>query len=123
MKWIKHFTENPFFMSEDDMYYILDRHGTAGTHAFYRLIEILAKNFNPESPDIFVENKGLIFSKIFPKVCHKTGKKILECFQNTGLIKYKIIGKEIIFKTNIIKDLADEYTQRILNKKNKKNRE
>ena len=103
------------------MYYALDRHGYAGMYAFMCLLEIMCENFDPDNPDFFLFSKRYVFSNLFPKISHKTGKKILDFFQDLGKYKYKIRGKEIIFECSIIKDLADEYTKKYLRNKKKEN--
>lgn len=111
MKWFKHHND---LLSRSDSQILLDKFGTKGPYAWIRLLEILAKHLNPETPDTFVESKRYIFNEIFPKCCHKTGKKIFDFFQNVGWLKYKIYGKEIILECPVIMELADEYTQKIL---------
>ena len=114
MKWFKHHND---LLSRSDSQILLDKFGTKGPFAWVRLLEILAKHLNPETPDTFVESKRHIFNEIFPTCCHKTGKKILDFFQYMGWLKYKIYGKEILLECPVIKELADEYTQKILKEK------
>ena len=102
------------------MQYALDRHGYAGIYAFMRLLEIMCENFNPENPTFFLFSKRYVFSNLFPRTSHKTGKKILSFFQDLDKYKYKIRGKEIIFNCSIIKELADKYTKKLMREKKKK---
>ena len=114
MKWFKHHND---LLSRPDSQILLDKFGTKGPYAWIRLLEILAKHLDPETPDTFVESKRHIFNEIFPKCCHKTGKKILDFFQYADWLKYEIYGKEILLECPVIKELADEYTQKILKEK------
>ena len=118
MRWFKHYND---LLSRSDSQILLDKFGTKGPYAWMRLLEIFAKHLNPEAPDTFVESKRQIFNEIFPKCCHKTGKTILDFFQSVGWLKYRILGREIIFECPVIKELADEYTQRILKQKRDEN--
>lgn len=111
MKWFKHYTN---LLDSDDAQSILDRHGYAGIYAYMKMLERFASRFEPDTPGLFLENKRALFSTLFPICCHKTGKKILEFFQELKIINYKIKNKEIIVKCYIIEDLADEYTQKCL---------
>ena len=117
MKWFKHFND---LLESPEMQMCLDKHGYAGPYAFIRLLEMLSKHLNIDDPGTFVESKRDVFSNLFPKSCPKTGKKILDFFQNVGWIKFEIYGKEIIFNCDIIKELADEFTKRCLAEKAKK---
>lgn len=114
MLWFKHFND---MLSEQQAQILLDTFGTKGPYAWIRLLEIFTKNFEVDNPGIFLEPKRNIFEQIFPKCCPKTGKKILDFFQNVGWIEYKIEGKQIWFKCDFIKELADEYTQKTLKEK------
>jgi len=116
MKWFKHFND---FLDSQKMQNLLDKHGYAGIYSYIRLLEIFANHFNPEDPENFIESKRDLFSKIFPKTSHKTGKKILEYFQNMNFLQYKYIGKEILFNCSIIKNLADKYTKEIMRENEK----
>jgi len=57
---------------------------------------------------------------LFPTCCQRTGKNILDYFQSLGFIKYKLVNKEVLIKCKQMKELADEYTQKCLQKKAKK---
>lgn len=117
MKWFKHYNE---LLGSPYMQILLDKHGYAGSYAYMRLLEILAKNLNVETPETFVLSKRDVFSSLFPKTSPKTGKKILDYFRSIGWMKYKIYGKEIIITCNVIKELADEYTRKTLAEMDKK---
>lgn len=114
MKWFKHHND---LLSKSEMQILLDKHGTNGPYAFMRLLEIFAEHFDVDNPGSFLESKRKIFKEIFPTCCPKTGKKILEFFQAVGWLKFKIYNKEILFECEMIKDLADEYTQKTLKKR------
>ena len=117
MKWFKHPNN---LLAKSDAQICLDKFGTKGPYAWVRLLEVLSDHLDPEKPETFVESKRKIFSEIFPTCCSKTGKNILDFFQAMGWIKYRIYGKEILFNCNIIKELADEYTQKILKEREEK---
>ncbi|MBA7496227.1 hypothetical protein ES702_06826 [subsurface metagenome] len=114
MKWFQHDNN---LLDQNKMQHLFDRHGYAGIYAYIRLLEIFADHFNPEMPDIFVESRRDIITKLFPRTSQKTAKKILKTFQDLKFFSYKIHGKEIIFNCNIIKNLADRYTKEIMRKK------
>jgi len=100
-KWFRHTTD---FFDSREIQYILDYCGHAGVFAYVRLLEIFASHFNPESPEIFEESRRYIFSEIFPRITHKTGKKILENLQRLKLLSYKIENKRIIFNCSFFKE-------------------
>lgn len=117
MKWFKHPSD---LLSRSDSQICFDRFGCMGPYAWIRLLEILADHLDPEKPDTFIESKRYIWNNCFPNCYFKKGIKMLDFFQSMGWIKYKIYGDEIIFNCNIIKELADEYTQKILKEKKDK---
>jgi len=117
MKWFKHYSN---MLSKSEMQILLDKHGTAGIYAWIRLLEVLAENFDVEAPGMFITSKRKIYTEIFPTLCQRTGKKILDFFQNTTSFSYKIYGKEIVINCPELRELADEYTQKILKEKAEK---
>lgn len=118
MKWFQHHND---MLSKSHAQILLDTFGTKGPYAWVRLMEIFTEDFDVDNPGIFLESKRKIFNEIFPTCCQKTGKKILDFFQSVGWIKYKIEGKEIWFKCDIIRELADEYTQKVLKQRRNEN--
>ena len=116
MLWFKHYNN---LLSDSRVQIAMDKFGEKAPYAFMRLMEMMAEQFNPETPTFFLFSTRQLFTAIFPKCCRNTGKKILEFFQDMGFFKYKILYREIHFNCNLIKDLADEYTQKVLAKKNK----
>jgi hypothetical protein len=115
MRWFKHDAE---FLSSSDNQIILDKHGTRGTDALIRLMEYAAKHFDVDkNPGVYVESQRQFFSTIFPTSCRKTSKKILKTFQNFDIGEFEFRGKEIIFTVKKIIELADEYTLKILKKR------
>ncbi len=117
MKWFKHHTD---LLARSDAQICFDRFGPIGPYAWMRLLETLAEHLDPEEPATFIESKRDIQTKCFPNCYNKKVIKILDFFQDMGWIKYKIYGDEILFNCNIIKELADEYTQKVLVEKEKK---
>ena len=117
MRWFKHYNE---LLGSPYMQILLDKHGYAGSYAYMRLLEILAKNLNVETPETFVFSRRYLFSNMFPKTSDKTGKKILDYLQGMNKLKYKYYGKEIIITCDEIKELADEYTRKTLAEMDKK---
>lgn len=115
MKWFRHDAE---LLDGPEMQIILDKHGTRGTDAYMRLLEYAAKHFDVDNnPGVYVESTRQFFSKIFPTSCQKTSKKILKTFQNFDIGEFEFRGKEIIFTVKKIIELADEYTLKILKKR------
>lgn len=106
MKWFKHYNN---MLSKPYMEMLLDKHGTAGTHAWMRLLEILARDFDPKAPGIYEASKRKILSDIFPCVGNKTGIKILDFFQLMTDFSYEIEGKIIRINCPEIRRLAADY--------------
>ena len=117
MKWFKHDVD---FLSSPQAQILIDRHGPAGGLALVRLYEILAKEFNVDEPGKYLFSRRKIFDVIFPSLCPKTGNKIFEYFRTGGWIEYKILGKEMTINCKEMKKLADEYTQKVLKERQKK---
>jgi len=99
-RYFRHYID---FFDSGEIQFILDYCGYAGVFAYVRLLEIFASRLDPESPETFEQSKRYVFSQIFPRITHKTGKKILENLQKLGLLSYKIKNKRIIFECDFFK--------------------
>jgi len=113
MKWFKHPAD---FSQKPEFQILLDHHGPAAGFAFWRMIENLTQNFNPEA-DVFIFSKRKLFDSMFPSCTDRTGKKIMDYFKACGWIDYKIYGKEVVISCPLLRQWADEYTRKILSKK------
>lgn len=111
MKWFKHHTD---LLARSDAQICLDRFGAIGPYAWIRLLETLAEHLNIDDPGMFIESARDIRTSCFPGCYLKRMIKMLDFFKSMGWLKYKIYGDEIIFNCNIIKELADEYTEKVL---------
>jgi len=107
-------------LSAPNVQICLDKFGPIGPYAWVRLLEILTEHLKVEEPHMFIESFRDIQSKCFPKCYRKKIISILDFFQAAGWITYKIYGNEILFNCKIIKNLADEYTRKVLAEKSKK---
>jgi len=96
------------------MQHILSKHNYQGIYAYFKLMEIFADHFNPKKPCYFLENKRWCLASLCPFGSNRTARQILITFQNLNLLEYKYFDKSIEFKCRIIKDLADEYTQKVM---------
>ena len=114
MKYWKHDSD---LMNSTIIHMILDKHGFKGVYAFFKLFEMLAKDLNVDHPASFLFNTRQLLSNLFPRSCRRTGKNILNYFQELRIIKYQIKNKETVIICNEMKKLADEYTQKVLGKK------
>ena len=117
MKWFKHSND---LLSGPNVQICLDKFGPIGPYAWVRLLEVLAEHLDVEKPDTFIESFRDIQTKCFPGCYKKKIISILDFFQAVGWITYKIYGNEILFNCKIIKNLADEYTRKVLAEKSKK---
>ena len=117
MKWWKHYND---LLASSDAQICFDKFGALGPYAWIRLLEVLSEHLDVDKPDLYIESKRDIQNKCFPNCYTKKAIEILDFFQSVGWIKYKIYRDEIIFNCSIIKDLADEYTQKILAENEKK---
>ena len=115
MKWFKHDND---LLQDTKVQILIDHHGTNFSHAYMRLMEILARDFDVEQPTTFVFSRREFFSELFPTCHFKTGKRILKSMEELGF-KFGYYRKEIIVKTDRMKDLADQYTKRVLRDKEK----
>ncbi len=117
MKWFKHKID---LLSNSTAQICFDKFGPIGPYAWVRLLETLAEHLNPDEPSVFLESKRDIQNKCFPGCYSKKVIEMLDFFQAVGWIKYKIYGDELLFNCNIIKELADEYTQKVLKDREEK---
>lgn len=115
MKYFKHDNE---LLQNSIVQILIDNHGTNFSHAYMRLMEILARDLDPEQPTTFIFSRRKFFNELFPTCHNKTGKKILNSLEELGF-KFGYYRKEIIVKTDRMKNLADQYTQRVLKDKKK----
>jgi len=115
MKWFKHDND---LLQNSIVQILIDHHGTNFSHAYMRLMEMLARDFDVNQPTEFVFSRRGFFDDLFPTCCKKTGKTILKSLEELGF-KFLYYRKEIIVKTDRIKDIADEYTKKVLRDKKK----
>ncbi len=111
-------------MTNADMAWLFDEFGYQGHYIFERLIEIMAKEFDVENPGMNKFSYRWLVSKMVSKVNHsrdnrekKKFKNILKSGKKRKIIFYEFKGDEIILYYPKLKDLADEYTQKILKKR------
>ena len=115
MKYFKHDND---LLKDYRVQIIIDHHGTNFSHAYMRLMEILARDLDVEQPTTFVFSRREFFNELFPTCHSKTGKSILKSMEGLGF-KFLYYRKEIVVKTDRMKDLADNYTKRVLRDKKK----
>ncbi len=114
MKWYKRDSD---YMSRADIGTLLHELGFKGIYIHDRTMEILAKEFDVEHPGQFSFNFKSFFDQFSRKIYKYNLQNYLNFAQKHKLLSYEINGRELIINCPEIKDLADEYTQKILKEK------
>ena len=117
MKWYKRDSD---YMSRADIGTLLHELGFKGIYIHDRTMEILAKEFDVEHPGQFSFNFKSFFDQFSRKIYKYNLQNYLVFAQKHKLLSYEINGRELIINCPEIKDLADEYTQKILKEKEAK---
>jgi hypothetical protein len=110
MKWFKHLVESG---DDPDIGAAMEEFGFPGYYVFFRTLEVMSREFDVSKPGRNTFNM-IWFCKRMAKLKQKTVIKILSFYDKKGRIKYKINGKEISLYCPKLKDLADDYTKKML---------
>jgi len=114
MKWFKHLVDSG---DDPDIGVIIGKFGFEGYYLFFRTLEIMAREFDVESPAENVFDFGWFSSRLRREISEKT---IVDFFELTSKLKrifYAIENHEIWLNCPKLKELADEYTTKLLAKK------
>lgn len=119
MKWFKHISESG---DDPDIGAIMDKFGSQGYYLFFRTIEIMAKEFDVHNPG----RNSFNFHWFLERFRRGIGKKSLLNFLNyttkLGRIKSRLNHDTIYLNCPKLKELADEYTEKMLKKIGTKSR-
>jgi len=104
-------------MSRPDIGALLYELGFKGNYIHDRTMEILAREFDVENPGKFQFNFKWFLDEFSRKIDRKSLKNYLNFAQKHKLLFHEFNGREVILNCSEIKNLADEYTQKILKEK------
>jgi len=114
VKWFKHMAD-----SGDDPHIgeLIDELNFKGYYLFFRTLEILSREFNPEKPGEIYGKFSWFFNRFHKKIDRKNLIKFLNLCQKQGRFDYKIEGRDIWIKCFKFKELADQYSDRLVRDK------
>lgn len=110
MRWFKHLVDSG---DDPDIGAAIEQFGWLGYYIFFRTLEVMSREFNVENPGKNTFNFAF-FCKKFGKIHKKTLLKILLFYHKKGRIKFKMRGNNISLYCPKLKDLADDYTKKML---------
>ena len=113
MKWFKHMVDSG---DDPDIGAILDEFGFKGYYVFFRTLEIMSREFKIESPGELRGTFNWFLSRYRRGI---TKKFLINFFRFTSKLdrfRYKVNGKYIWIKSEKLKGLTDEYTDKLLKK-------
>ena len=114
MKWYKHLVDSG---DDPDIRDSMTLFGEAGYYIFFRTLEVLSREFNIKNPGQSTFSLQY-FSSRFYHTNWRTLSKVLQFFQDRDRFNIQFSEnknfKEITVKCLKLKDLCDEYTQKLL---------
>ena len=110
MKWFKHLTAS---RSDPDIGEAIDAFGFKGYYLFFRTLEIMADEFNPENPGKNTFNFSWFLDQFSRRIDKKTLCIFFEFTEKKGRIFATIEGKQIHLNCPKLKGLCDEYTAKM----------
>ena len=114
MKWFKHLIESG---DDPDIGGIMNGFGFRGYYLFFRVLEIMAKEFEIENPGQNTFNFQWFLGRFPRQVDKKTLLNFLDFCKNSlskTRIDYLLKGDQIWLFCPKLKDLTDEYTAKML---------
>lgn len=118
MKWFKHLTASG---SDPDIGSIVDEFGFKGYYLFFRTVEVMSIEFDVENPGKNTFNFHWFLDQFPRKIDRKTLINFLNSTQKKRRIYYSLNGKDIHLNCPKLKDLTDEYTEKIVRQKSGQN--
>jgi hypothetical protein len=117
MKWYKHLVDSG---DDPDIRDSMTLFGEAGYYIFFRTLEVLSREFDENNPGTSTFSLQY-FSSRFYKTNWRTLSKVLQFFQDRDRFNIQFSEnkhfKEITVKCVKLKDLCDEYTQKLIKQK------
>jgi len=114
MKWFKHISTSG---TDQDIGDLVGIFGLKGYYLFFRTIEIMSDEFDTENPGKNTFDFRWFLDQFSRKIDKKTLLKFLEITQKKRRIYFNLNGKTIYLNCPKLKELTDEYTERMLKKK------
>jgi len=114
MRWFKHLIESG---DDPDIGAIENEFGFKGYYMFFRILEIMSKEFSVENPGENTFNFQWFLGRFSRKIDRKMMIKFLDFTSKKERIFYNLNDKEIWLKCPKLKELTDNYTVRILRSK------
>lgn len=118
MKWFKHLTASG---SDPDIGAVIDEFGFKGYYLFFRTVEVMSIEFDVENPGKNTFNFHWFLDQFPRKIDRKTLINFLNSTQKKRRIYYSLNGKDIHLNCPKLKDLTDEYTEKIVRQKSGQN--
>lgn len=119
MKWFKHISDSGH---DKDIGELLSLFGSDGYYLFFRTIEIMSREFSVENPGKISINFHFFLSE-FRKISKNKLLKFLEITNRRRRIYYKIEGDIIHLNCPKLKELCDEYTDKMIKRMSGEDRE
>jgi len=120
MKWFKHLTASG---TDPDIGAIVDKFGFKGYYLFFRTLEIMSTELSVENPAENSFNFHWFLDQFSRKIDRKTLLNFFDFTSKIGRIYYTLNGKTITIKCPKLKDLTDEYTDKMMKQKSGVNRD
>ena len=122
MKWFKHLVDSGDDPDIDDA---ISLFGPAGYYVFFRTLEIMGREFDPENPG---KNKfSVLYFKSKFRCNWSTTKKILNYFHEKHRIQFVFTNTEHMDQIELncpkLRGLCDEYSKKQISKKSGQNQE
>ena len=112
MKWFKHISDSGH---DKDIGELLSLFGSDGYYMFFRTIEVMSREFDVENPGKNIFNFEF-FLKEFRKISKKKLLEFLNVTNKRKRIFFRIDDRDIHLNCPKLKELADEYTEKMLKK-------
>ena len=122
MKWLKHLVESG---DDPDIMEAIIRFKSDGYYVFFRVLEIMAREFNVEKPGVNTFAVDVLRKKL--SVSWQKTVKILQFYHKKKRIFVSFSKRcginHITLNCPKLKELCDEYTQKILKEKSGEDRD
>jgi len=113
LKWFKHLVDSG---DDPDILGAIVKFGPTGYYVFFRILEIMSREFDVENPAVLRLN--WIGTRFKLRLKSVTIKNVLDYYVSRNRFEYKIEGSgknaELIIKCPKLKQLTDEYTAKKL---------
>lgn len=120
MKWFKHLTASG---NDPDIGDLMDELGFKGYYMFFRTLEIMSEEFSFDNPGEITVKFSWFLDQFSHRIRSDSVQKFLKITQKNGRITSKREGRYITINCPKLKELADEYTAKMLSQMSGVNRD